>query len=62
MKEWIKDTNILKGTLQSLYNIMWGECIKLMRNKFLAGKYFKSAIEVPGDTKKLPKEVRGIVH
>ena len=33
VKQWINDTTSLRATLQSLYNIVWGQCSKLMQNQ-----------------------------
>ena len=40
VKMWIKDESSLRATTQSLYNIVWGQCSKLMQNKLKAVKYF----------------------
>jgi hypothetical protein len=61
IKQWIKDTNSLTATTQSLYNIVWGQCSKLMRNKLCAVQNFQK-IETDGDVTALFKEIRGISH
>ena len=33
---WIKDTKRLKVSLTLLYNVVWGQCSKLMQNKLIA--------------------------
>ena len=30
IKQWIRDESSLKATVRSLYNIVWGQCSKLM--------------------------------
>lgn len=37
---WIKATAALDSTLRSLYNILWGQCSKLMQNKLKASSKF----------------------
>ena len=41
VKMWIKDESSLRATTQSLYNIVWGQCSKLMQNKLKAVKNFQ---------------------
>jgi hypothetical protein len=40
VKMYIKETKSLQSTVQSLYNIVWGQCSKLMKNKVHAAKDF----------------------
>jgi hypothetical protein len=60
-KQWIKETNSLKATLQSLYKVVWGQCSKLMQNKLKALKHFQD-MENKGDVTTPLKEIRGISH
>ena len=62
VKEWIKNMNSLKATSQSLYNIIWGKCSKLIQNKLIVVEHFEDDIKVNGDVTKLLKEMRGVSH
>ena len=57
VKLWIKETSSLKATTQSLYNIVWGQCSKLMQNKLKAIKDFQT-MENNDDVTLLLKEIR----
>ena len=59
VKQWIRDDKSLKATIRSLYNIVWGQCSKLMKNKITMAKNF-STIESKGDVTELLKEVRRV--
>ena len=61
VKMWIKDESSLRATTQSLYNIVWGQCSKLMQNKLKAIKDFQE-MENDGNVTKLLKDIRGISH
>jgi hypothetical protein len=58
---WIKETKSLQTTIQSLYNIVWVQCSKLMCNKVRAVKDFRD-IENKGDVTRLLLEIRGVSH
>ena len=36
IKQWIKDKRNMDETITSIYNIIWGQCSKLLRNKLYA--------------------------
>ena len=59
VKQWIRDEKSLKGSIRSLYNIVWGQCSKLMQNKITVSKHFKD-MEANGDVTSLLKEIRQI--
>ena len=59
IKQWIRDEKSLKATIRSLYNIVWGQCSKLMKNKITMAKDF-STFESKGDVTELLKEVRRV--
>ena len=59
VKQWIRDDKSLKATIRSLYNIVWGQCSKLMKNKITMAKNF-STFESKGDVTELLKEVRRV--
>ena len=40
VKAWIKEEVTLNLTTQSLYNIVWGQCSKLMKDKITMVKNF----------------------
>ena len=40
IKTWIKATDALDSTLRSLYNIVWGQCSKIMQNKLKTSSKF----------------------
>ena len=61
VKQWIKDNKILKATIQSLYNIVWGQCSRLMKNKLKTVKDFQN-MENSGNVTTLLKEIRAISH
>ena len=61
LKQWIKDTKSLKETTKLLYNIVWYQCSKLMKNRLLEVREFEN-IETAGDVTRLLKEVRGVSH
>ena len=59
IKLWIKDTKRLKASLTSLYNIVWGQCSKLMQNKLIAVENF-SDIQLKCNVTELLTSIRGI--
>ena len=59
VKQWIRDDKSLKGSVRSLYNIVWGQCSRLMQNKLTMAKDFKS-VDARGDVTSLLKEIRQI--
>ena len=59
IKLWIKDTKRLKASLTSLYNIVLGQCSKLMQNKLIAVENF-SDIQLKCNVTKLLNSIRGI--
>ena len=59
VKQWIRDKRSLKASIQSLYNIVWGQCSKMMRDKLTMIKSF-TTIETKGDVTLLLKEIRSI--
>ena len=59
IKLWIKDTIRLKASLTALYNVVWGQCKKLMQNKLIAVEHF-SDIQLKCDVTKLLKSIKGI--
>jgi hypothetical protein len=61
VKQWIKDSTSLKATLRSMYNIVWGQCSRLMQNKLRAIAHFQT-IENDGNVTELLKEIRGVSH
>jgi hypothetical protein len=61
VKQRIKETNSLKATTQSLYNVVWGQCSKLMQNKLKAVPNIQT-LENEGNVTTLLKEIRGISH
>ena len=61
IKTWIKVTDTLDSTLRSLYNIVWGQCSKLVQNKLTAlGKLDER--DMNGDVTWLLREIRSISH
>ena len=59
IKQWLKDKRSLDSTLVSLFNIVWGQCSKLMRNKLIGmDKYEK--VKESCDVATLLKEIRRI--
>ena len=59
VKQWIRDEKSLKSSVRSLYNIIWGQCSKLMQNKIMVSKEF-AKMEKNGDATSLLKEIRRI--
>ena len=59
IKQYIKESRSLKSTLTSLYNIVWGQCSKLMQNKLLAAQDFNITQE-NSDVCKLLIAIQGI--
>lgn len=57
VKEWNKDSKILRATAQSLYIIVWGGSSKLMQHKLMVVKPFETT-EDSGDVTNLLKEIR----
>ena len=37
-KQWIRDDKSLNATIRSLYNIVWRQCSKIMKNKLFLAK------------------------
>ncbi len=56
VKQWIKDNKNLRATMQALYNIVWGQCSRLMKNKLKTIKNFDE-MEEKGDVTRLLKEI-----
>ena len=54
IKQWIRDERSLKQTIRSIYNIVWGQCSKLMKDKVTMLKQF-NAMEAKGDVTALLK-------
>ena len=40
--QWIRDEKSLKASIRSLYNIVWGRCSKMMRDKLTTIKKFST--------------------
>ena len=59
IKLWIKDTKRLKASLTSLYNVVWGQCSKLIQKKLIAVENF-SDIQLKCNVTTLLKSIRGI--
>ena len=59
IKQFVKDTKNLESTTTSLYNIIWGQCSRLMKNRIMAMKDF-STVEEECDITTLLKEIRRI--
>ena len=59
VKQWIRDERSLKASIWPLYNIMWGQCLKMMRDKLTMIKDFV-AVETKGGITKLLKETRSV--
>ena len=59
VKQWIRDERSLKASIRSLYNIVWGQCSKMMRDKLTMIKNF-TAVETKGDVTVLLKEIRSV--
>ena len=59
IKQWIRDDRSLEMTVRSLYNIVWGQCSKLMKNKLTMAKNFGN-FEDKGDVTELLKDIRRI--
>ena len=57
IKQWIRDERSLKQSIRSIYNIVWGQCSKLMKDKVTMMKDFDST-EAKGDVTALLKEIR----
>ena len=59
IEQWIKDDKSLKATIRSLYNIVWGQYSKLMKNKLSLAKEFIK-FETEENVTKLLKEIRRV--
>ena len=60
IKQWIRDEKSLKASIRSMYNIVWGQCSKLMQDKLFMSKRFVE-VENNGDVTTLLKEIRTII-
>jgi len=60
LKQRIKNESILVSAIRSLYNIVVGQCSKLMRNKPIIMRGF-ATMETDGDLTTLLKEIRTII-
>ena len=61
MKIYVTRKDRLEALTTSLYNIAWGQCSHIMRDKLRATSSF-STIEEAADAASLLKEIRGICH
>ena len=59
VKQWIRNDKSLKATIGSLYNIVWGQCSKLMKNTLSLAREF-TKFETEGNVTKLLKEIRRV--
>ena len=59
LKQYVKEKRSLSSTMQSLFNIIWGQCSQLMQHKLRAVSSFDT-IEDQADTVSLLKEIRSI--
>ena len=59
VKQWIRDNKSLKATIRSLYNIVWGQFSKIMKNKLSLAKTFIN-FEAEGNVTELLKEIRRV--
>ena len=59
VKQWIRDDKSLKATIRSLYNIIQGQCSKLIKNKLSLAKEFIN-FEADGNVTELLKEIRKV--
>ena len=59
VKQWLNDNIILDTTLVSLYNIVWSQCGKFMRNKLIGMEQYDEVKEKCGIAALL-KEIRRI--
>ena len=59
LKQYVKEKRSLSSTMQSLFNIIWGQCSQLMQHKLRAVSSFDT-IEDEADTVSLLKEIRSI--
>ena len=57
IKKCIRDERSLKQTIKSIYNIAWGQCSKLMKDKVTMIKKF-DVMEAKGNVTALLKEIR----
>ena len=60
IKQWIRDDRSLEATTRSLYNIVWGQCSKQVRNKVKMSNIFEK-IKEKGDATSLLKEIRSVM-
>ena len=60
IKQWIRDDSSMNATVRSLYNIVWGQCSKLMQDKLTMMGEFDN-FEARGDVTRLLKKIRIIV-
>ena len=58
----IKDKRSLDATITALYNIIWGQCSKLLKNKLLAIKDFEEEIGNECNASELLKEIRQLTN
>jgi len=61
IKTWIKAAYTIDSTLRYLYNIVWGQCSKLMQKKLKASRKFEDR-DIEGDVPWLLVEIRSISH
>ena len=57
IRQYIKDRKSLETTLASLYNVVWGQCSKLLQNKLKSSKHY-SNFDNNSDVAALLKEIK----
>ena len=59
LKEYLKDEKAVKTTKRSLHNVVWGQCLHMLRTKLKGDDDF-IIIENDGDVVELLKKIRGV--
>ena len=59
VKAYLKESAALKGTLRSMFNVVLGQCSKMMKTKLIGNEGYED-VETDGDVAELLKMIRTI--
>ena len=59
LKEYLKDKKAVNTIKSSLHNVVWGQCLHMLKKKLRVDNEVKK-IDIDGDVVKLLKEIRGL--